>query len=44
METKLKNEYDILRQHEETILNYSRENLDYKRDDFYNIPWGERCI
>jgi hypothetical protein len=44
METNLKKEYDTLRKYEESILEDNKDNLTYKREDFFNIPWNDTSV
>ncbi len=44
MTKDLLQEYRTILEIEKNILTGSKEHLQYKRDDFFNIPWEDPCL
>jgi hypothetical protein len=44
MPKNLINEYNTILEVEKATLKKYKDNLSYKRDDFFNIPWSDSCI
>jgi hypothetical protein len=42
MTKNLQKEYITMRKVEETFL--EKNNLVFKREDFFNIPWNDPCV